>query len=130
MVAKSDNEVFSDFTFTGVNLYDEEKGSVLFVPYGLTYKLYFEKDFDLSLSKYLETVNNFTKNYQFDGELKNEYLVQNNLIYSAVQKEYALSYYRIGKFILEHYGDTEKAILYINQAGKLDPVVGSETLNN
>lgn len=124
MMSKDVN-VYSDFTFSDINLVEEERGEVLFVPYGLTFKLYFKEDYKLSLEEYLEEVDYYTSDYHVSGFKKNRNIVSNNVALSSIQRIYAQAYFRIAKFIPSQYSNTEYAIKYLQKAAEIDPVIGN-----
>ncbi|MGD8744210.1 MAG: DUF2723 domain-containing protein [Candidatus Woesebacteria bacterium] len=118
--------IYSDVKLVDFPVEDDDLGKLMFIPYGLVYKLDFEKNFNLTKEEYLESVNKFTKNYHLDNFHSTNPLVLSNFVVADIQLRYSSGYYEIAKFVATHYEDEEESLPYMLKAIKLEPILSKE----
>lgn len=115
-------DVFSDFILSEVQVFDNELGKVIYVPYGLVYKLYFESKYKLTKEEYLSEIEMISSLFSTKAFKENESTLGENINYSVIKRKYALAYYNIAGFLAKYYNDTETAKAYLQKGLELDPL--------
>ncbi|HLE48571.1 MAG TPA: DUF2723 domain-containing protein [Patescibacteria group bacterium] len=115
-------DVYTDHTIENMQIVHKDYGKVIFVPFGLVNKVYFEKKFNLSKDEYIKTVNDITSMYQLSDLTNNEYLVKSNLSFNDIQFHYSSAFYSIADFLANYYQDTEAALPFLLKSIALDPM--------
>ncbi len=115
------DKMYSNFIFPNIRFANKDKGEVIYIPYGLVFKLTYESDFEVSEEEYLSEVEVIFKNFNTIGS-GNSFLLSENLIFSDIQLRYSRAYYNTGKFIMEYYKNKEAALPYLGKAAELYPL--------
>jgi hypothetical protein len=114
------NNVYSDWT---MNLISNKYGKILFVPYGLLYKLYFDSEFTLSEDEYTAIINKVISQYHLNDLIQQDYIISEHLYLSHIRRLYALRLFEISKFIHERYNNPNTAKKYMELALIVDPTI-------
>lgn len=117
-----ETNVFSDHTLKNMQLTHQEYGNVVFVPWGLVNKLFFEKTFDLTKEEYIAEMKKITSQYQIDQLNNHEEVIEFSVNYSDIQISYAAAYFSIAEFIAEYYQDTDASLYFLKKSLELDPL--------
>jgi hypothetical protein len=118
-----ERDVFAD---NSIELYDNDLGKIISIPYGLLYKLEFEDDVDYSKEKYLNTILPLLNSYHTGNLSKYESLVSYNLIFADIQKLYSISYFRTANYVSTNYDDIDTAKTLLKKSIELDPSSADE----
>jgi hypothetical protein len=113
-------EVFSDRIVQNMELADEERGIIIFVPYGLVYKLVYEKDFKMTKEEYVSEMLRVTSSFHTSELTKHENTILYNVNYADIKYQYSTAFYSIADFIATYYSDPNSAIPFLIQSGSLD----------
>jgi hypothetical protein len=117
------NTVYSDTKFVDFEVKDSELGELIFIPYGLVYKLEFERSFDLTKEEYINEVLRHTQNYHLESFLNPSTLVLDNFLVADIQKNYSAGFYEIAKFISTHYEDEQASLPFAIKSIMTEPVL-------
>ena len=114
-------EVYADHQLNFQIAY-EDYGKIIFVPWGLTKKLFFEKTYNVSKEEYIEKMKQITDGYQLEELTSNKEIIDYNVNYADIQMSYASSYYSIADFIATYYNDPTSAKYFLEKSLDLDPL--------
>ena len=117
---KSKNPVF----YLYPQQYNFEKyKEIRFIPYGLLFKLADNSDFKLSKEEYEKKQNELLSKTHAQDLIKYRNLIKTNYNFIYISSIYAEAYLNTGKYLLHHYGDVEKAKIYVDKANELNPTL-------
>lgn len=115
-------EVFVDHSLQNFQIEYEDLGRIVFIPWGLTKKLYFEKTYKVPKDEYISDMKRITDGFQVDKILMQRGVVDHSVIYADIQMNYASSYYAIADFIANYYSDPQSASYFLKKSIELDPL--------
>jgi hypothetical protein len=108
---KSTN-VFSDIP---IEIYDDIYGKIISVPYGIIYKLEFEKEFTISSNEFIEITNRLIESYKTE-QFSNQYVMDSCLICSHIKSLYTLGWLNASKFLTNYYKDNSNSKIFEEKA--------------
>lgn len=117
-----EREAFTDHSLQNMQLIHQGYGKLVFVPWGLVKKLYFENQFEVTKEEYVSEMKLITSSYQIEGFNKRSSLLDYSVNYADIQMFYAQSYYSIADFIATHYKDPDAALYFLEKSIALDPL--------
>ncbi len=115
------HEVYSDHILPNTIIEFENYGKIVFIPWGLTRKLYFEKTFNLTKDEYIKKMVEITNGFQIDINEESD-INSHNLNFADIQMHYASAYFSIADFIAKYYQDPQTAKYFVEKSLYLDPL--------
>jgi hypothetical protein len=113
-------EVFSDRIVQNMELADEERGKIIFVPHGLVYKLVYENDFRMTKEEYISEMLRVTTSFHTSELTKHDNTILYNANYADIKYQYSTSFYSIADFIATYYSDPKSAIPFLIRSSDFD----------
>ena len=113
----------SIYTETKLEILDNKFGKIESVPYGLLYKLTYEKDVPKTKEEYLEKISPIINSYHYDDIITNSQLYSEHLHLSHIRRWYAIANLVISSYLKEKYNNDKDSLFYYQQAHKIDPLL-------
>lgn len=113
--------VYTDYPF---EIYDINYGRIVSVPYGLLYKLEFEKNLEkLTKENYVSEVKRIVDSYHLEHIIREGDLISEHLYLAHIRRWYALGFLDVARFIKARFGEEQLSQKFIEKAREIDPIL-------